>query len=719
MNASSRQTWEMMRRCGVRVLIGLLLLACLSSPPASAVPSLDQIKSNWRPSDGYLTDRHGEVIQAVRLDYRTRRLPWTPLDEFSPALRRAIIAAEDRRFREHRGVDLQALALAAFDHLRGRSNRGASTISMQVAAMLDDYLTAAQGRRTLGQKFQQLQAAFALEKHWQKDEILEAYLNRVGFRGEIQGVPAAAQAWFDKRPSGLDEAESALLAALLPSPNAETTRIAARACAIAAAAGFSLDCLQLRQKAADIFTQPPRTAPSTALAPQLANRLVKTPGAFIRTTLDAAVQRLALNALRQQLQGLKGRNVRDGAVLVVDNASGDVLAYVGSAGPASRASQVDGVRARRQAGSTLKPFLYGLALEKRYLTAASALDDAPINLETSTGLYIPQNYDRDFKGLVSVRTALASSLNVPAVRTLVMIGVEPFRDRLRELGYLGITQDGEYYGYSLALGSAEVSLLEQVSAYRALANRGVFSPLRVLPEAAQEAGRQVMSPEAAFIVADILSDRGGRALSFGLDNPLTTRFWSAVKTGTSKDMRDNWCIGYSEKYTVGVWVGNFEGDAMHDVSGVTGAAPAWLEIMNALHEAAPSAPPAPPPGLVALKVRFRPSFESERREWFISGTETALVQLAEATQKPPRIESPPDGGVLAIDPDIPERNQAVVFEARPAWPNARFVLDGVSVAPASVAYQWRPVPGAHRLVLLGPEGERFDQIDFQVRGPGN
>ena len=260
------------------------------------------------------------------------------------------------------------------------------------------------------------------------------------------------------------------------------------------------------------------------LAPHLARQLLKTPGESLRTTLDESIQRLVFNALNQQLRGLADRNVRDAAALVVDNASGEVLAYVGSAGPFTKAAKVDGIRARRQAGSTLKPFLYGLAIEKRYLTAASILDDAPIHLETASGLYIPQNYDRDYKGLVSVRTALASSLNIPAVRALVLIGVDRFRDRLLDFGYLSISQPGEYYGFSLALGSAEVSLLEQVNAYRSLANGGVYSPLRFRLDETAGLARRVLDESAAFIIADILSDRAGRAVTFGLSNPLATRF---------------------------------------------------------------------------------------------------------------------------------------------------------------------------------------------------
>src|SRR6185312_5338959 len=206
-----------------------------------------------------------------------------------------------------------------------------------------------------------------------------------------------------------------------------------------------------------------------SLTPQLARELLKSPGERLLTSLDAGIQRMTLDIVRSHISALADHNVRDAAALVVDNATGEVLAYVSSAAPDSRAAEVDGVQAPRQAGSTLKPFLYELALERRYLTAASLLADSPLSLDTASGVYIPQDYDHDFKGLVTVRTALASSLNVPAVRTLVLTGVEAFRDRLSALGFSGITRDGNYYGYSLALGSAEVTLWQQAQAYRVLA----------------------------------------------------------------------------------------------------------------------------------------------------------------------------------------------------------------------------------------------------------
>jgi membrane carboxypeptidase/penicillin-binding protein PbpC len=258
---------------------------------------------------------------------------------------------------------------------------------------------------------------------------------------------------------------------------------------------------------------------------------------------------------------------------------------VGSSGDLSDAQEVDGVTAMRQAGSTLKPFLYAQALAERRLTAASLLDDSAASISTAAGLYIPQNYDHQFKGWVSTRTALGASLNVPAVRALVMVSPEAMARTLKAAG-LPLRESGDYYGYSLALGSAEVPLLGLANAYRTLANGGRYAPVRWMPAAALPSV-QAIDPTAAFIVGDILSDPNARARTFGTDSILATRMWTAVKTGTSKDMRDNWAVGWSSRYTVGVWVGNASGAPMHDVSGTSGAAPVWAAVMRHLHQKVP------------------------------------------------------------------------------------------------------------------------------------
>lgn len=682
------------------------------------IPDFPALRERWKPSEAYLLDRHGEVLHEQRMDRAIRRLAWIPVEELSPVLVKAILLAEDRRFYQHGGIDGRALIGAAHDWLRNGRRRGASTLSMQLAGLLAPEIGNARQERRLARKLRQMSHALALERQWTKPQILEAYFNLAGFRGELQGIAASSQFLFGKHPSGLSEAEAILLAALLPAPNASLDRVRTRACAIARAGRFRPGCTELGVLASDVLARPMASLPEAGqLAPHLARRLLRQAGERIVSTLDARWQRLAMTVLEQQLAGLSGRNVRDAAAVIVDNPTGAVLAYVGSAGPASSAAQVDGAAARRQAGSTLKPFLYGLALERRYLTPASILNDTPVNLETTSGLYIPQNYDHDFKGPVSARTALASSLNVPAVRTLVLVGVERLRDRLVDFGYAGLTESGEYYGFSLALGSAEVSLLEQVNAYRALANGGIWTPLRYQPPAAEVASRRVMSAEAAFLVADILSDAASRSVTFGLDSPLATRFWSAVKTGTSKDMRDNWCIGFSRSHTVGVWVGNFEGDAMREVSGVSGAAPAWAAMMAALQAADPGSQPNPPAGLVQAAIRFDPPIEAPRREWFVGGTETPVVRSGPQGRHRPRIASPPAGVIIALDPDIPPEYQQVIFSAAGGGA-ADFLLDDRLVGPADRPRKWLPQPGPHQLKLRRrSDGQLLDTVAFQVRAP--
>lgn len=707
------------RRIGIRAATAvavtlLLLIIVVLLAPARGVPDFDAVRAAFVPSDSWLLDRHGRLLDRERLDFGVRRLEWVALESVSPALIDAVIAGEDRRFDEHAGVDWRGVASALVDSLRDAKPRGASTITMQLAAMIDPRAARDETTPAWRRKLAQVRVALAIEDRWSKPQILEAYLNLLDFRGELQGIGAAAEILVGKAPSGLDVAESLVLAALLPAPAADPAIVSRRACRRAESTRVAIDCDTIRATADSILLRRRTPLRAPALAPHVARALLTVAGTRVRSTLDADVQRLAAGALGRQLATLGDRNVRDGAVLVVDNATGEILAYVGSGGPASSAATVDGVRARRQAGSTLKPFLYGLALERRYLTAASLLNDSPVNLDTASGIYLPQNYDQVYRGPVSARTALASSLNIPAVRTLVLVGVEPFRDRLWSLGYEGIVQDGEYYGYSLALGSAEVSLWEQAQAYRTLARGGLYSPLRLLT-IVDAPNARILPPETAFIVSDILADRAARMTTFGLTSYLDTPFWSAVKTGTSKDMRDNWCIGYSAAYTIAVWVGNFEGDSMHDVSGVTGAAPVWQEIMLALHDGRPSPPPTAPVHLVSSFTRFAPAVETPRQEWFIGDTATIEIGAVMPGAGIARITSPPNGMVIALDPDIPTAYQRVPIEAVGGSKSMQLRLDEKAIGSATRMHLWSPSAGAHRLALVDDRGRVVDQVLFTVR----
>ena len=277
----------------------------------------------------------------------------------------------------------------------------------------------------------------------------------------------------------------------------------------------------------------------------------------MRSTLDGAVQRVAADTLRRHLLAVRAEHVHDGAVLVVDNATGDVLAYVGGSGDLGSARHVDGDPARRQAGSTLKPFLYALALDRRLLTAASLLEDTPLDLAVAGGLYRPRNYDEDFRGLVTVRIALASSLNVPAVRTLGLVGAEATVQQLRRLGFEGLRGVRRLLR---SVAGARLGRREPLGAGQRLPGARARRRVEPAPPRRRTTPRRRaprLFRRAAFLVSSILADRESRSVTFGLENPLATRFWTAVKTGTSKEMRDNWCVGYSRRYTVGVWVGNF------------------------------------------------------------------------------------------------------------------------------------------------------------------
>jgi penicillin-binding protein 1C len=700
---------------------GLVLAALLcAAAPAQALPTFDEVRREHQPSDTLVLDRHGEVLHRLRSDAVVRRGPWVTVAEVSPALRTAIVLSEDRRFWDHGGVDWRSASAAAWATLWNQRTRGASTITMQLAGLVDGDWRQRPGGRSVTQKLGQTVAAKVLESRWRKDQILEAYLNLVPFRGETVGIEALSRNLFGKAPHGLDAQEAAITAALVRAPNAPPRLVAHRACGVLRDMEGRADCDAL-EFAVQAALSRPAWASSEGLAPHLARTLVQqAPGqARIVTTLRADVQRLAVASLRQHLRELSGRYVEDGAVVVLDNTSGEVLAWVGSSGDLSRAAEVDGVTAPRQAGSTLKPFLYAQAIAQKRLTAASLVDDSPAHIPTAAGLYIPQNYDHHFKGWVSVRTALGASLNVPAVRTLVMVTPEAFHRQLRAAG-LPLREGGDYYGYSLALGSAEVRLLDLANAYRTLANQGRFAQPRSTPAAAPSPPVQAVDPAAAFIVADILSDPNARARTFGTDSLLATRFWTAVKTGTSKDMRDNWAVGFSQRYTVGVWVGNASGAAMHAVSGTSGAAPVWAAVMRHLHARESSRPPVPPRGTVRQHVRFGQRLEAERPEWFLQGTAQSLIALEEPAAAPgaaaPRIVAPADGTIVALDPDIPPQRQRLALRAD-GGSGLRWRIDGREFARGAHAL-WLPWPGRHVVQLMDAQGKLLDEVRLEVRGAG-
>ena len=708
-SASNRGRWfDALAWTALAALVLVTIAHLLTRPPA--MPAYAAVRAGWKPSEAWLYDRDGRLLDSERVNFERRRLAWVPLKDISPVVRDTVVAAEDHRFWSHGGVDWLAIASAVRNRWTGGRSRGASTLPMQLAAFLAPDL-ARPGQRDWLAKIRQMRAAQALASNWTHEQMLEAYFNLLPLRGEAQGIGAGAQSLFGKKPAEMNRTDAALFAGLLPNPGAKADVLGRRACRIAKAA----DCSAIDAAAATLVSGEQAARFDPALAPHLATRLLDKPGKRVVTTIDRRIQIAAIVALRRQLAGLGADRVRDGAVVVLDNATGDVLAYVGGVGLKSTAAEVDGANARRQAGSTLKPHLYAQVIEHGWLTAASILDDSPVQLDTASGLYVPKNYDHNFQGPVSVRHALASSLNVPAVRTLVIDDVQLFRDRLWTLGYHGLVEDGEYYGFSLALGSAEVSLVEQANAFRTLANQGRWSPVHYRMGETAEAPRQIVNPVAAFIVGDILADASARADAFGADSALRLPFWAAAKTGTSKGMRDNWCVGWSDRYTVAVWVGNLEGDSMRAVSGTSGAAPVWRDVMMALHAGSPGRPPKMPEGVEARQVALPGTREPPRREYFLRGTAQSEIAAAPQAARRPRITSPVSGSVYALDPDIPIDRQSLAVLVSGDVTGFRLILDKKPLGDADAGPQILPRPGIHMLALVDPGGRMIDRVRFTVR----
>ena len=596
-----------------------LLLALATLWPVRA----PQIAQSGRALE--LFDRNGARLGTL-YGRDERHAVSVPLARISPAFLAALVATEDRRFFVHGAVDAPALLRAGFVALAAhRPPGGASTISMQLARLVTPVAP------TLLGKLQETVGAARLESGLTKAQILEAYANRIPMGSNLYGVQAAARTYLGVDASDLDLAQSALLAALPNDPvrldpyrhwNALKARqriVLARMQSVR-----TIDETTARRAFAErIALQPPQRGIVSAphflfwLAPQVAAGRTS-----VTTTLDLEMQRFVQAQTRSVVAALGAHNVHDAAALVIDNRTAQVLAYVGS--PDYFADEIfgrnDGVQALRQPGSALKPFLYELALERRIVRPTTILQDVPAAYALAGArLYAPQDYSRTFRGPVRVRVALANSLNVPAVRVLERVGVPAFLERLRTLGFSHLEQSPDYYGLGLTLGGGEVSLFELARAYATLARGGaptslvstrdglVAAPIVTGDDALAlpimrdgTLASSIVTRDATLqssetnnagtydaswaLVTDMLADAHARAAAFGVDSVLRLPFPTAVKTGTSSDYRDTWTVGFSRDYTVAVWVGNFDGSPMRDVSGVSGAGPLWNRIMLHLHE---------------------------------------------------------------------------------------------------------------------------------------
>jgi penicillin-binding protein 1C len=707
------------------------------------------------------TDRTGRLLREVRSRADGRSVPLPPAEPIPPLVGAAMLAAEDRRFDSHPGVDALAAARAAKQALlRRRVVSGASTIPMQLARMVVPAL--APHRRTLAAKALEALWALRIRAHAGTDEVLRAYLDRVYLGNGVHGFEAAALTYFERPARTLSLGQAALLAGLVRSPepcepwrHGEAARrrmgqVLVRMRALGLASAEEVE----RALAAPLDLAPP---PSTFEAPHLVDALVRAlpalgldGAALVETTIDPSLQRDVEEILRAELAS--DARLANGAVVVLDNATGEVLAYVGSADflDDEREGQNDGVRSLRQPGSALKPFAYGLALARGY-TPATVLSDAEAHVAAAGGDWVPRNYDRRVHGPVRLRAALQNSYNVPAVRIAEALGTGAVLRVLRDAGFGSLAASAEVYGAGLVLGNGDVTLRELARAYRGLARGGVVEPLvevrdaidaagRPLAPARELAPRRFLPARAAALLTDVLSDEPARAPAFGLHNALRLPFPVAAKTGTSRAYVDNWTAGYTAERTVAVWVGSFDGHPMHGVSGITGAGPIFGRVMiRAMRGIAP-APLLDRSAFARAAIcplsgkRAGPHCPASLDEVFLPGTEPREacdlhrpgapgrpelelppehlawaraegIEARPAAREGVRILRPGDGDEYLVEAGYPEGAQAV--PVRIALPRgaagAQVRLDGEPL-PLSAPHDGRLVarPGRHRLEVFLP-----------------
>lgn len=684
-------------RLGARILLVALAIATLGEGVwlLEGLPDVQGLHERAAPPSNAVYDRYGRLLYEMPARDGGRHTP-VPLAEIPTWLKLATIAVEDASFYRNPGVDLRGLLRALWINLRGGEVlSGGSTITQQLARNL---LLAPEerNRRTLARKVREAVLAWKLSRRYSKDEILELYLNETYYGSMAYGVEAAALTYFGKHVRDLDLAECALLAGLPQAPTAYNPLENLEAARRRQAAVLDLMVRQgfvtpeearlAKEEDLALASAPfPIRAPHfvmyvrSLLEQQLGRERLEAGGLRIYTTLDLDLNEAVRDIVRSRLARLAtcngrvrdcppgGHNVRNAAVVVLDPQTGEILAMVGS--PDYFSARIDGAvngtTALRQPGSAIKPITYAAAFASREMTAATVVWDVRTAFLTREGEpYVPKNYDLQYHGPVRLREALASSYNVVAVKVLDAIGIERMTDLARDLGIT--TLDSPHLGLAVTLGGGEVRLLELAAAYAAFANGGrAVRPLavlrvedargRVVWSAPSGLGRQVLDDRVAYLITDILSDETARIPTFGEGSVLELSRPAAVKTGTTTDFRDNWTIGYTPELVAGVWVGNADNEPMWEVSGISGAAPIWHDVMELALKGKPPRPFERPDGLVEAEVcalsGMRPTDACPHRvtELFLPGTEPQepcnlhlRVAIDRATGRPATPDTPPE-----------------------------------------------------------------------------
>lgn len=531
-----------------------------------------------------LFDRNGRPLRAYLGNDEAWRIP-VRLGEISPWLKSATLAVEDRRFYKHGGIDwLATLRAVHLNAVHGRIISGASTLSMQAAGFT------LQRSRSVSWKVAQTFRALQLEHHRTKDEILQIYFTNAPYGGNVYGAEAAARRYFNKSAVDLTLSEAALLAGVPQSPSRLRPDVCYEAAMVRRAYVLRrmLDEGMIPKSDYDrVITQRPSVGKFDAPreAPHFSDFVHARYGGGARlvTTLDIDIQHQAQRILVERVRQLASANVTNGSLVVLDNASGDVLAMVGSADYDCRVidGQVNGAVATRSPGSALKPLIYANAYECGGLLPSADLYDVPQLYRD----YEPENFDKHFHGLVPADQALAWSLNLPAIQVLNETGLARSIRFMHSCGLTTLQRPAGDYGLSLAIGSCGIRLLDLTNAYAMLARGGVWKPYRVLAESARDTSssetRTLLSPESCYFVTRALADMRMRPAE-GVNPELIGLEGVAWKTGTSNGFKDAWTIAYDSKYTVGVWLGNFDGSPSHALVGAQAAAPVALGLIQRL-----------------------------------------------------------------------------------------------------------------------------------------
>jgi penicillin-binding protein 1C len=704
-------------------------------------------------------DRNGEILYES-MPSTGARSEW--LTHAPAHIANATIAAEDKRFRSHLGVDPLAITRAAWRNVKAmRVVEGGSTITQQCAKLL--LQAPSRGFTT---KMREAILAQRLEQRFTKDEILALYLNLAPYGNRMHGVARASRVYFGVGPEQLTPAQAAFLASLPQRPSAFNplrNPNKARARQRHILANMNLRADELAQAKAEKLQF--RTTAQPALAMHFVERLLHHPeqsegsqdarslppeilrsaqddGRLIRTTLDAPLQRDVLGIIEAHRHTLLKHGAHSVAVAVLDNKSGAWLAWEGSGDyfGTTFGGAIDGVVTARQPGSTLKPFTYALAFESGH-SPASVLPDVPSHFPTAEDgvVYTPRNYDDRYRGPLLVRSALAGSQNVPAVAMLAKLGPESLLRLLRNSGFTGLDHTSDYYGLGLTLGDAEVTLEQLVRAYSVFARGGKSQT----PDA-----RRLFSERTAFWITDILSDNAAREYAFGAGGSLELPFPVAVKTGTSQAYHDNWTVGYTRDLTVGVWVGNFDRRPLRGSSGVTGAAPIFNAVMLAAVKRTRGTLPIgdtsailePPANIEQIEIctlsGARPSTycPATRKEWLATNAPARFCSWhhdgaidwpaeyrawarknAPSTQRAQtihraafKIANPPDGATYLIDPTLRREFQTLRLRADSATKVA-WRINGQPIGD-----EWPLARGRHVIEARDASGKR-DAVKIFVK----